>query len=273
MLAADDAVLCTGTIQNADFLTKAKAAAEAGFRGISLRPAEYLAALDGGLSPADFKAVLSSYGLAVAELDPVLDWLPSPVPANRNPLPVDDIIAIARVVEPHCLSVLVDTSYRGGLDALIAPFRRLCDRAAGEGLVCALEFFAFSPLRTLAATWRLIGEADRPNGAMIFDNWHHARVGGTDADLALVDAARIVGIQLSDTAAAPEHRSLGRECMAERRWPGEGTSAPRRTLAHLRARGCGAPVGIEVFGAGDPGERARAAGRALDDLRRAAAPG
>jgi sugar phosphate isomerase/epimerase len=106
----------------------------------------------------------------------------------------------------------------------------------------------------------------RTNGTLIFDTWHHYRVGGTADDLDRVDARRIVGVQLSDAPATPTIGEVAKECMADRRWPGEGDAEVAVTVARLRRRGCTAPLGVEVFGGGDPFERARQAATALARL-------
>jgi sugar phosphate isomerase/epimerase len=196
----------------------------------------------------------------------VMSWLPGAQPDARNAHSVDDILRIADVLQPDCLSVLVEPSYRGSLADAVEPFAALCERAAGDGQRCALEFFAWSPLRTLADAWHLIDAAGAPNGALIFDTWHHYRVGGTVDDLDQVDARRIVGVQLSDAPSTPAIGEVAKECMADRRWPGEGDAEVAGTVARLRHRGCAAPLGIEVFGAGDPFERARRAATALARL-------
>jgi 4-hydroxyphenylpyruvate dioxygenase len=266
-LGPDDAVLCTGTLAGVPLIDKVNAAAGAGFRALSVRPREYEAWLTTGWSSRDIRVFFDDLGVAVAELDPVMAWLPGASPDPRNAHSIDEILRIAEVLRPDCLSVLVDPSYTGTIDEMVEPFAGLCRRAAKDGYRCALEFFAWSPLHTLADTWHVIALAGQPNGALIFDTWHHFRVGGTAADIDGVDARRIVGVQLSDAPAVPTMTPLAKECMAARLWPGEGDADVAGTVRQLRAAGCAAPLGIEVFGSGDPGERARRAAAALAGLR------
>lgn len=266
-LGPDDGVLCTGTIAGVPLIEKVRAASIAGFQAVSVRPREYEAWLDDGWGPEDVRAFFDDHGVAVAELDPVMAWLPGASPDPRNAHSIDDILRIAEVLQPDCLSVLVDPSYGGSIDEAIAPFAQLCTSAAKDGYRCALEFFAWSPLRTLADAWRMVAEAGQPNGALIFDTWHHFRVGGSAADLDHVDARRIVGVQLSDAPAVATIPELAKECMAARLWPGEGDADVAGTVRRLRSGGCTAPLGIEVFGPGDPVERARLAATALAGLR------
>lgn len=87
-------------------------------------------------------------------------------------------------------------------------------------------------------------------------------------DLDEVDVHRIVGIQLSDAPAVPAIADVAKECMSSRLWPGEGDTEVAATVRHLRAGGCAAPLGVEVFGPGDPTERAYRAAAALAGLSR-----
>ena len=266
VLGPEATVLCTGTLAGVALIDKVRAAAAARFSALSVRPREYDTWLEQGWRPADVRSFFDDHGVAVAELDPVMSWLPGAHPDPRNAHSVDDILRIAEVLQPDCLSVLVEPSYQGSLDEAVEPFAALCERAAVDGHRCALEFFAWSPLRTLGDTWRIIEGAGAPNGGLIFDTWHHYRVGGTADDLDDVDARRIVGVQLSDAPATPAIPEVAKECMADRRWPGEGDAEVAGTVARLRRRGCTAPLGIEVFGSGDPFERARHAATALARL-------
>jgi len=267
-LGPNDSVLCTGTLAGVSLSDKVRAAATAGFRALSVRPREYEAWLGEGWQPTDVRTVFDDHGVAVAELDPVMSWLPGADPDPRNSHTVDEILRIAEVLEPHCLSVLVDPGYGGSIDEAITPFAALCARAANYGHLCALEFFAWSPLRTVTDAWRMVDEAGHPSGALIFDTWHHYRVGGDVRDLDAIDLGRIVGIQLSDAPATPTILEVAKECMAARLWPGEGDADVAATVGHLRAGGCSAPLGVEVFGAGDPFERAHRAAAALAGLTR-----
>lgn len=265
-LGPNDSVLCTGTLAGVPLRDKVRAASIAGFRALSVRPREYDAWLGEGWLPTDVRTYFDDHGVAVAELDPVMSWLPGADPDPRNAHTIDEILRIAEVLEPHCLSVLVDTSYRGSIDQAITPFAELCARMASYGHLCALEFFAWSPLCSVHDAWRMVDEAGHPNGALIFDTWHHYRVGGSARDLDEIDVRRIIGIQISDAPATPTIPDVAKECMAARLWPGEGDAGVAATVSHLRTGGCTAPLGVEVFGPGDPIERAHRAAAALAGL-------
>lgn len=266
MLAPSDLVMCTGTMRGVDFATKARAASNAGFDAISIRPAEYDELVALGWSAADIRSFLADLGLGVAELDPVMTWLPG-AEAPPGMHAVDEVLAIARALRPDCVSVLVPVAAPLHLGEATVAFAALCDRAADDGVRLAIEFFAWSPLCSLADTWTIVRDAGRANGGIILDTWHHARRGGTVDDIDLVDAVRIWGVQIADAPARPVLDDLAAECRHHRRWPGEGELPLDAIVQALRVGGCRAPLSIEVFGdttdAADASARARRAYCAL----------
>ncbi len=266
MLAPSDLVMCTGTMRGVDFATKARAASNAGFDAISIRPAEYDELVALGWSAADIRSFLADLGLGVAELDPVMTWLPG-AEAPPGMHAVDEVLAIARALRPDCVSVLVPVAAPLHLGEATVAFAALCDRAADDGVRVAIEFFAWSPLCSLADTWTIVRDAGRANGGIILDTWHHARRGGTVDDIDLVDAVRIWGVQIADAPARPVLDDLAAECRHHRRWPGEGELPLDAIVQALRVGGCRAPLSIEVFGdttdAADASARARRAYCAL----------
>ena len=272
MLAADDLVFCTGTTRGCDFATKARAASRAGFDAISIRPAEYDALVAAGRTAAEIASFLADLGLGVAELDPLMTWLPG---ADAPPTmhEVDDVLAIARVLEPDCVSVLVPVGATLHLGAATESFAALCDRGAPDGIRMAIEFFAWSPLHTLGDAWTIVRDAGRANGGLILDTWHHQRRGGTIADIGDVDASRVWGVQIADAPTEPVVDDLATECRDHRRWPGEGDIALDAIVRALRAGGCAAPLAIEVFGTATDDAAAEARARlAYAALRRVCDP-
>src|SRR5262249_56523711 len=72
----DALVLCPGPLLGATFLEKVRAAAAGGFRAITLWPQDYARARESGQSDAELRRILSDHGVRVADLDPLLTWLP-----------------------------------------------------------------------------------------------------------------------------------------------------------------------------------------------------
>ena len=272
VLAASDLAFCTGTTRGVGFVAKARGASAAGFDAISIRPAEYATLLADGWSGSDVRSLFADLGLGVAELDPVMTWLPGAT-APPTMHAVDDVLAMARSLQPHCLSVLVPVGARLHLGAATEAFAALCDLGADDGIRMAIEFFAWSPLCTLADTWTIVRDADRSNGGLILDTWHHARRGGTVDDIGQIDATRVWGVQIADAPVHPVLDDLATECRDHRRWPDDGDLPLDDLVGALRAAGCVAPLAIEVFGdAPDEDAAHERARHAYDALRRVRDP-
>ena len=90
-------------------------------------------------------------------------------------------------------------------DQFVDRFGELCDLAAAHGIGCSLEFMAFMSIRDLSQATAALDAVDRPNASVLIDNLHLARTGGTVADVAAVDPARLPYVQLCDApASAPD---------------------------------------------------------------------
>lgn len=269
-LAPDALVFCTGTIRGVDFRTKAHAAAAAGFDAISIRPGEVDELVAAGIPLGAIRGHLADLGLGIAELDPL--WLPvGAPPAHAHP--TEAVLEMAQALGPDCISVLVPLDAQLDLAHATEVFAALCDHPLAAGQRLAIEFFSWSPLHSLADTWTIVRDAGRDNGGIILDVWHHARRGGTVADLALVDAGRVWGVQIADAPAVPALDDIAADCMRNRRWPGRGALPLDDLVGALRAGGCHAPLGIEVFGsAADSADAESRARLALATLREVADP-
>ena len=103
----------------------------------------------------------------------------------------------------------------------IERFGELCDVAAPHGIGCSLEFMAFMSIRDLPQSIRVLDAVDRPNAAVLIDNLHLARTGGTPDDVATLDPARLPYVQLCDAPGASPG-NLVTEALDERLTLGDG---------------------------------------------------
>jgi sugar phosphate isomerase/epimerase len=87
-------------------------------------------------------------------------------------------------------------------DRFADRFGELCDLAAPHGIGCSLEFMAFMSVRDLPQALAVLDRVNRPNAAVLIDNLHLARTGGTVADVAAISAGRLPYLQLCDAPAA-----------------------------------------------------------------------
>jgi sugar phosphate isomerase/epimerase len=252
-LGPDDLVLCTATVQQGSFVERCEAAAAAGFTGLSIYLDDLKRARSEGCSDADIVAVLRQQGLAIAELDPLMSWVPGAdlggdVRAEGEGFfgyGEADFYATAELVGARSINAVLYAEKPVPPDALAEAFAALCDRARERGLLVHLEFLPWTQVADLASALAVVEAAGRENGGVMFDAWHHFRGGGGSAELEAA-APRVLAIQLDDAPAAAED-DLVTETLQRRLLPGEGDIGLVELVRRLDAGGCRAPIGVEVF--------------------------
>lgn len=129
-------------------------------------------------------------------------------------------------------------------------FGRLADRAAQHGIALALEFMAYSAVRSLADAIRLLRGVARPNAVLMLDALHLFRSGGTIGDVAAVPVEWIPYLQICDAPRVPASTSnegLRREALTDRLFPGQGGLPLQPLLSALPST---IPLSIEAPVAG-----------------------
>ena len=246
MLDQDTLILCRGTIPAAPIRERVEAASRAGFGGISLFASDYREAKRDGWSDGDLRSLLEDHALEIAELDPLLRWIPGLPDADKGPADEARFYAIAEALGARSLNVALGMPGEVPFDAIVEAFAAVCDRANDHGLLAHLEFLPWTCIGDLPRAMSIIERAGKANGGVMFDTWHHARSGLPDSCLDEVDCAAVIAIQINDAPAQAEH-NLVDETMHRRRIPGEGDIALADILRRLRRGGCTAPIGVEVF--------------------------
>jgi sugar phosphate isomerase/epimerase len=157
-----------------------------------------------------------------------------------------------------CISMLADRQ------ETIARFAELCELASAAGMRACLEFMPFSTVTDAAAAAAIVAEVGHAAGAVLVDALHLARSGGTVADIAGMDRARLPYAQWCDGAATiadTSPRGLVADALDGRSCPGDG-ELPIDEFLH--AFGPDVPMSLEVRSAAlrarypDPVERAAA---------------
>ena len=237
-------ILCSGTLGRVPFADKARAAAAAGFTGISIYHHEVVPGL---------RALLDDLGLAVAEVDGAMAWLagqPGPEPGR--------VLDLAAELGARSVTVLEATGERPEPGVAADALGELCERAVPLGLGVHVEPFAWSGIATLALAHEIVARSGHSNAGILLDTWHLVR--GPDAgrlDPAALHS--VVAVQVSDPAPVPGP-NLRDECMADRWLPGPVSKAILDQLPDM-------PIEIEVFGLpGTPAVAAHAAYGALHEL-------
>jgi sugar phosphate isomerase/epimerase len=196
-------------------------------------------------------------------------WLPG---TTRGPSPEEFLDAATALGARSCTVIEVDGRTMGDdlpFAEVVEAFAGLCDLAAERDLLLHLEYFPVSAIVDLATAHAIAVAADRPNGGVLLDVFHHTRgpdAGSTD----LMGAApSVFAVQVNDVRGVPA-MSLRREIMHDRQLPGAGVAPVRELLGALRAQGCTAPFGVEVYsdelhalGAGEAARRAAVALRSV----------
>ena len=274
----DELMLCNVSVANLPLQDVIPAAAAAGFDCISVVARAHRRAVQrDGLANADLVALLVEHGVRVQEVEAAGDWLGPPPAAERPWLePVYDTAQLLDVASALAARTLVATHFGESAPAEVAAaaFASLCDRAAARGLQVALEFPAMATVADVRTAWDIVRLADRPNGGVLVDLWHHRRSVATDSDLAEVPAERILSIQLGDGTREPVGPPV--EDVVHRSLPGDGDLEVALFLRDMDERGVRCPVGVEVLqreivadGAGPAAERLFAALRTTVDEARA----
>ena len=136
-------------------------------------------------------------------------------------------------------------------------FGGVCDRAADHGLVVGLEFLPFTDIVDVHDARRLVEAADRPNGGICVDIWHHER-GARDLDaITALPAELVVGVQVNDGARRPADPDYYTDCLANRVPPGEGEFDLVGFIAAVRDTGTTvnwSPEVCSAWGWAHPGE-------------------
>lgn len=253
MLGPEQLVLCAGTGLATNLEERLDAAAEAGFDGVSLFITDVVRAREEGLDDARLRSLLADRGLQVAELDPLLHWVPeaglgSEADASGEAFfqhGPDAFLELADAVDARSINCALVTDAELPRDLVAEAFAALCDRAAEGGRLVHLEFLPWTQIPNLAAALDVVERAGRTNGGVMLDAWHHFRSGGNAAEVRAA-APRILGVQLDDAPAGPEPDPVA-ETLRRRLLPGEGDIDLPALVRALRDGGCTAPLGVEVF--------------------------
>lgn len=249
-LGREDLVLCNGTVMNAGFSELVAAARAGGFDAISLFAATYRQAREQEkLSDTDMRHMLADNGLCIAELDPLLNWVPGHAfPAGGPALDADEdtFYRIADALGARSLNVVWALPQRLPDSQLIDAYAALCERAGAHDLLAHLEFLPWSQINDVVAACAIVRQAGRDNGGILLDSWHHFRAGTANAVLAQIPGRHYFGVQLNDAPAQPG-ADLVEETMHSRLLPGAGDIDLVDLIRQLDRSGSNAPIGVEVF--------------------------
>lgn len=270
-------VLWAAAVRTKPLQERLSAAAAAGFSHLSVFPVDMAGWRSGGMSDRQIRRAFVDAGVAVATVDPFVQWSPGfdlgvyADPADRAFVDHDEdaVFAMVEALGTDQLNLVSGVQDALDPDASANALSRVQARAAREGVRLTLEFMPISNIPNLATALDLL---DRPAAAgvsLVFDTWHFFR---SDPDLGLLaklDGARVAEVQLADAASALVG-DLMSDLQHHRRVPGEGDFDLAAVVAVLRRIGAWRSVGPEIFSdemdALDAGTAARRARTGLDRL-------
>lgn len=226
-----------------DFPTRVNASAEAGFSAIGLRPGDYRRARRAGATDADLRAVLEHAGVELVELS-VVHGFSADERDERSEEDERTLLHMADVLGGDYLMAVGELS--GSIDRTADRFAALCDRAAAHDLRVALEFLPWTSVPDAATAWEIVRRAERANGGVLVDSWHHFRGARDDEQLLAIPPERVFAVQLDDADAEPVGTLL-EDTLHRRRMPGEGAFPLGSFIRLLEEHGVTAPLSVEVL--------------------------
>jgi sugar phosphate isomerase/epimerase len=266
-MGPDDLVLHAGTLRNASFVELCEAGAAGGFDAITLYPTHVRRARSAGASWADLRAALADRGLVVADLDPLLNWMPGDDAPHELSAPEAEYYEIANELGARSLNVAQAFRPRVDVDEAAEALAGVCDRAREHGLLITLEYLPWAGIPDAATALAIVERSGRENATLMIDTWHTFRGPTTEAQLRKLPAARIGSLQINDAPRAPSG-DLVTETTTARLLPGEGAIPVAHWLRILAALGCRAPLGVEVFSTALDALPPREVGRRCGDAAR-----
>jgi sugar phosphate isomerase/epimerase len=247
-MGPDDLVLHAGTLRSRSFLEVCDAAVAGGFSALTLYPTQLRRARAEGFSLKAIRRELDARGLAYADLDPLLNWLPGDNLENELHATEAEHYEFAEALSARSLNLAVIARPRVDLDEAAKALADVCDRAWEYGLLVTLEYLPWAGVPDLITARAIVERAARPNARLMIDTWHTFRGPTTEAQLRALPGALVGSVQINDAPAEPSG-DLITETTTARLLPGDGAIPVARWLRILDENGSRAPIGVEIFSA------------------------
>ena len=226
------------------------AAGAAGIAGIGLYVGDWERQVAEGMTPAGLQELLDRHGVVLAEIEAVQIWETEGAAGERTQRWLE--LAWQLADQFGCRYLQVVGPYSQRVDAAVERFGEVCDRAAHYGLEVGVEFLPFTNIRTAADAMTIVGGADRQNGGVCVDIWHHRRGANDSSLIEAIPAAKVMAIQINDGPMVPQLDDYKDDCLLNRRAPGDGEMHVAEFVAMLLRMGVSAPWSLEVCRQGEP---------------------
>lgn len=249
-------ILAQGSIlEDVTFEERVAAAAAGGFSAIGLSLAEYDRLQGTGLSDEEMLCILAVYGIRVAELETVHGFAVNSTLAGMEVRPgirysddesLERLLGMADLFHANHIQVTGAFHTQALEKDAVDRFGQLCDRAARHRLRVGLEYQACSNIPDVKTAAGIVAGANRPNGGLCIDSWHHFRGNNPLDGLAGVAAGKVVVIQINDGTARPQASDYFEDTLRNRQPPGTGSFDLGGLLNILETNGTAAPISVEV---------------------------
>ena len=265
-------ILWSATLGNAPLDARVMAAADTGYRSLSLLPFDGGWAKENGKQPGELKRWAADLGIEFSIMDGFADWYPHPPPKRSTipPIGLEDFMAMAVAFEVDSVSAVSAFPTDVGIDTVTEGFAQFCDRVALEGMVVELEFTPIQPVNSVGLAHQVVRDSGRTNAAIVFDIWHFYQGNPDFEALEAVPPGIITKSQVSDGRQGEFMEGLVKDTFMHRMLPGQGNFDFERVLRILDRLGALDACGPEVLStdlfAMTPTDAAAAAAKAYDEL-------
>jgi sugar phosphate isomerase/epimerase len=222
-----------------------RAAHSAGFEAVGFGIRQFRELEESGVSATDLRRLADRHGVVVSEIEALKPWWGS---AEDEAAAVGNEAAAWRMADAFgSRYVQAIGPYVGRVDDAAEAFARVCDRAVEHGLVVGIEFLPFTNIPDAPTAAAIVDAADRPNGGVCVDVWHHFRGANDPAAIRRLTARRILSVQMDDGTVVPEGDDYYQDCLENRRVPGEGEFPLEGFVRLLDEMDVSVPVSLEVI--------------------------
>lgn len=227
-----------------DIADRVAAAAAAGYDGMGLYIGDWLRLRDADRL-GELDDLLAEHDLPLCDIEVLRGW--GTVGLADESYAQQEAAAWAMAERYGCRYIQAIGPVSDDPAEAAAAFGALCDRAADHGLVVGLEFLPFTNVFDADDGRRIVEDADRPNGGLCVDIWHHTRGSNDLEQIRRLSAEHVTGIQMNDGPLEPTDTSdYVQDCLRYRVPPGEGEMRAVEFVTELLRLGADVPWQLEV---------------------------
>ena len=196
-------VLWAGTVGfESDLDARFEAATSNSYSHVSMSGLDVSRAAADGVTDHEIRQRADDAGLSLI-IDPVMNWHPATAPTRQSRFGRFSLDDNLRMVVRRSAAASPEWNRHRDRRPVACPVRRAVRDAVrsgerGRGARVHLEFIPMTPISDIATAWRIVRDADRPNGGILLDTWHFYRGSASFEDLEAVPGQRIFAVQVDD---------------------------------------------------------------------------